>query len=255
MTLSVAVRRRLGAFTLDMAFDGPADGVTMLFGPSGAGKSATLAAVAGLVRAEHASVTLDGIRLGDLPAERRGIGFVHQQAHLFPHLSVAANLRYGWRRAAGPRRIDRDAVVEVLAIGHLLDRVPRALSGGERQRVAIGRALLAQPRLLLLDEPVSALDAARRGEVLDFIAALKTRFGLPMLYVTHNADEARALGDHLVRIADGRVIGQGPPAAMLPDDRAVTGEALAPGRARIGGAEVAIPGLDAPAGAPVRVSW
>ncbi len=260
MSLSVAVRRRLAGFTLDIALEGPADGVTVLFGPSGAGKSATLAVVAGLARAEAARVALGDRVLTDsatgrhVPPERRRIGFVQQQAHLFPHLSVERNLRYGWTRAEGERRIGWDAVVEVLAIGHLLHRLPRALSGGERQRVALGRALLAQPDLLLLDEPVSALDAGLRGEVLAFIAALRARFGLPMLYVTHSAEEARALGDHLVLIDQGRVTGQGTPAAMLPGG-VVMGAALGAGRASVGGVEVAIPGLDAPPGTPVRVSW
>jgi len=262
--IRVAARQRLGDFTLDVAFDGPADGVTVLFGPSGAGKSATLAVVAGLARADRAVVAVGERVLTDtdarvfVPPERRRIGIVHQEARLFPHRSVRANLRYGWTRApganGGERRIGWDEAIEVLAIGHLLDRHPRDLSGGERQRVAIGRALLSQPALLLLDEPVSALDAGRRAEVLGFVAALKRRFGLPMLYVTHSADEARLLGDRLVRIEDGRVVGQGTPAAMMPE-RVVMGEALGGGRVRVGDAVVEVPGVDAVAGAVVRVSW
>ncbi|MBJ6122801.1 ATP-binding cassette domain-containing protein [Sphingomonas mollis] len=261
--MRVRARHRLGDFRLDVAFTGPEDGITMLFGPSGAGKSATLAIVAGLVRADEAVVAVGNHVLTDtaariaVPAERRRIGIVHQDARLFPHLSVERNLTYGWRRAPkavpGERRIERDAVIEVLAIGHLLDRRPLDLSGGERQRVAIGRALLSQPDLLLLDEPVSALDEARRGEVLSFIAALK-RFGLPMLYVTHREDEVRLLGDHLVRIEAGRVVAEGTPAALLPGGL-VTGEAVAPGLVRIGSETIAVPGLDAPVGAVVRVSW
>ncbi|SFP50360.1 ATP-binding cassette domain-containing protein [Sphingomonas rubra] len=258
--IRVAARQRLGGFALDVAFEGPPDGVTVLFGPSGAGKSATLAVVAGIARAADALVVVGervltdtGARVFVLP-ERRRIGVVHQDARLFPHLSVARNLRYGWRRTTGERRIGWDEAIEVLAIGHLLDRSPRDLSGGERQRVAIGRALLSQPDLLLLDEPVSALDAGRRAEVLRFVAALKQRFGLPMLYVTHSEDEARLLGDHLVRIEDGRVVGQGSPAAMLPV-RQVVGEAVGPGMVRVGEAVIAVPGVDAPSGAVVRVSW
>lgn len=257
--IRVSARQRLGRFDLDVAFEGPSDGVTVLFGPSGAGKSATLAIVAGLARAEAASVAVGERVLTDtaarvfVPPERRRIGVVHQEARLFPHLSVGANLRYGWNRAGRERPIGWEPVVEVLAIGHLLARSPRDLSGGERQRVAIGRALLSQPELLLLDEPVSALDAGRRAEVLAFVAALK-RFGLPMLYVTHSADEARLLGDHLVRIEGGRVVGQGAPPEMLPE-RMVVGEALGDGRVSIGGTILAVPGLDAVAGAPVRVSW
>ncbi len=256
----VEVRRRLGAFTLDVAFEGPADGVTVLFGASGAGKSATLAVVAGLARPDAGRVMLGDRVLVDtvagvfVPAERRRIGLVHQDARLFPHLTVEANLRYGLKRAGGAGRIGRDAVVEVLAIGHLLARRPRDLSGGERQRVAIGRALLSQPELLLLDEPVSALDADRRAEVLGFIGALKTRFGLPMLYVTHSAEEARMLGDRVVRIDAGRVVAAGSPADMLPVQE-VVGRAVRAGVALIGGVEVAVPGLDAAPGAVVRVSW
>ncbi|MDP1028170.1 molybdenum ABC transporter ATP-binding protein [Sphingomonas sp. KR1UV-12] len=252
--------RQLGAFRLDLAFEGPADGVTVLFGPSGAGKSATLAVVAGLARPERGRVMLGERVLTDtatgrfVPAERRRIGLVHQDARLFPHLNVERNLRYGLTRARGERRIGWDAVVEVLAIGHLLLRSPRDLSGGERQRVAIGRALLSQPELLLLDEPVSALDAARRAEVLAFVGALKARFGLPMLYVTHAVEEARLLGDHVVMIADGLVTAQGSPAELLPE-RAVTGRAMREGVALIDGVEVAVPGLAAPEGAVVRVSW
>lgn len=258
--IRVAARQRLGRFDLDVAFEGPSDGVTMLFGPSGAGKSATLAVVAGTARAANATVVVGDRVLTDtaarvfLPAERRRIGVVHQDARLFPHLSVARNLRYGWRRAGPERRIAWDEAIEVLAIGHLLDRSPRDLSGGERQRVAIGRALLSQPALLLLDEPVSALDAGLRAEVLGFVATLKHRFGLPMLYVTHSEDEARLLGDYLVRIEGGRVVGQGPPAAMLPE-RVMLGEALGNGRLRVGDAVVTVPGVTAAAGSVVRVSW
>jgi molybdate transport system ATP-binding protein len=256
--IRVAARQRLGTFDLDVAFEGPSDGVTVLFGPSGAGKSATLAVVAGTSRATDALVVLGERVLTDgrvfVPPEQRRIGVVHQEARLFPHLSVARNLRYGWKRARGERRIGWDEAIAVLAIGHLLDRSPRDLSGGERQRVAIGRALLSQPELLLLDEPVSALDAGRRAEVLGFVAALKRRFGLPMLYVTHSEDEARLLGDHLVRFEAGRVVGQGTPAEMLPR-RELVGEALGPGMLRVGDAIVAVPGLDAPAGAVVRIGW
>lgn len=254
--IRVAARHRFGAFVLDVAFEGPGDGVTVLFGPSGAGKSATLAVVAGHVRPEAGLVAVGDHVLTDtaarvfVPPERRRIGVVHQDARLFPHLSVERNLRYGWERtpeqADGERRIGWDAVVEVLAIGHLLGRSPRDLSGGERQRVAIGRALLAQPEMLLLDEPVSALDAARRGEVLGFVAELKRRFGLPMLYVTHAEDEARALGDQVVRLEAGRVTARGAAAELLPR-RELAGEVVGPGLVRVMG--------ELPAGAEVRVRW
>lgn len=249
--IRVRARQRLGGFALDVAFEGPADGVTVLFGPSGAGKSATLAVVAGLARPEAGLVAIGARVLTDtnagvfLAPDRRRIAIVHQDARLFPHMSVARNLRYGWARTAA-RRIGWDAVVDVLAIGHLLDRSPRDLSGGERQRVAIGRALLSQPELLLLDEPVSALDARRRGEVLAFVAELKARFGLPMLYVTHSAEEARMLGDRVVRIEGGRVAGQGTPVEMLPV-REVAGTVVGPGLVRIDGSLAE--------GTVVRVGW
>ncbi|KQR84242.1 ATP-binding cassette domain-containing protein [Sphingomonas sp. Leaf343] len=236
--MRVAARQRLGAFRLDVAFEGPEDGVTVLFGPSGAGKSATLAVVAGLTRPDEGVVAVGDRVLNDtaagvfVPAERRRIGVVHQDARLFPHLSVERNLAYGWSRAKGERRIGWDAVIDVLAIRPLLGRSPRDLSGGERQRVALGRAMLSQPTLLLLDEPVSALDAARRGEVLGFVTELRRRFAMPMLYVTHSADEARTVGDHLVRIEAGRAVGEGVPGIMLPA-RDVLGEVVAPGLVRV----------------------
>ena len=257
MTLSVAVRQDLGAFTLDVAFEGPADGVTALFGPSGAGKSATLAAIAGLAQGAMGRIALGGEVWLDsvggvcVPAERRGIGLVHQDARLFPHMNVRANLLYGWRRTQAQRRIGLDAVVGALGIGHLLARRTAALSGGEAQRVAIGRALLAQPRLLLLDEPFSALDAARRAEALALVAGLK-RFGVPMVYVSHRADEVRALADHVVRIAGGRVVGTG-----LADAGAIEGRIVAQdadgAEVEIGGRRVRVPGLVGEVGARVRI--
>lgn len=220
MTLSVVVRRRLGTLALDMAFEGPDEGVTALFGPSGAGKSATLAAIGGTARDGHIRVALDGEVLTDterrafVRPERRGIGWVHQDARLFPHLPVRANLLYGKRRARVDRGIGEAEVVRVLGIEPLLPRRVADLSGGERQRVALGRALLSQPRLLLLDEPLAALDGGRKTEILDFILALKRRFALPMVYVTHSPAEVAALGDHVVRIEAGRVVEQGAPAAL-----------------------------------------
>ncbi|RDE07202.1 ATP-binding cassette domain-containing protein [Sphingomonas aracearum] len=220
MTLAVAVRRRLGALDLDVAFEGPEQGVTALFGPSGAGKSATLAAIGGVARDGSVRVALGGEVLTDtavrafVPPERRGIGWVYQDARLFPHLPVRANLLYGKRRAGIDRGIGEAEVVQVLGIEALLPRRVAELSGGERQRVALGRALLSQPRLLLLDEPLAALDGARRAEILDFIVALKARFALPMVYVTHSPAEVAALADHVVRIEGGRVVAQGAPAAL-----------------------------------------
>ncbi len=219
MTLTLALRHRLPAGELDVTFAAPGAGVTALFGPSGAGKSTVLAAVAGLLRPGFCRLTLHGATLADteagiwLPPERRRIGLVFQDAMLFPHMSVAGNLRYGLRRApGGPIRFDD--VVALLGLESLLARRPHTLSGGERQRVAIGRALLGQPRLLLLDEPLASLDAARKAEILPFLARLKTALALPMLYVTHALEEVARLADHLVLLRDLRILGSGPLEAM-----------------------------------------
>ncbi|MBL6081003.1 molybdenum ABC transporter ATP-binding protein [Belnapia sp. T18] len=218
--LEVAVRHRFPGFALEAEFGSPGAGVTALFGPSGCGKSTILAAVAGLLRPEAGRVVaggevlLDTARGVSVAPERRRCGVVFQDARLFPHLSVASNLRYGLRRA--PRGATRDAegpgfgeVVELLGLGGLLGRRPLGLSGGERQRVALGRALLARPRLLLMDEPLAALDAGRRAEVLPFLARLRDAAGLPILYVTHALDEVDALADRLVLLEAGRVLAAG----------------------------------------------
>lgn len=262
--LEVRARRRLGDFLLDVAFAGPADGVTVLIGPSGAGKSATLSVIAGALRADDARIVLGGRVLTDtatrshVPPERRRIGVVHQDARLFPHMPVARNLLYGWTRARGERRIAVDAVVDVLGIGHLLDRRTADLSGGERQRVALGRALLSQPDLMLLDEPVSALDPALRSEVLNFIVDLKRTFRLPMMYVTHSDAEARMLGDVVVRLEAGRVTAIGPARDVLPEPRLeglVVGHDAAGTTVSFAGRHVHLPRLDAPPGATVRLDW
>ncbi len=208
-TLDVAIRHRFGDVTIDIAFTAPAPGVVALFGPSGAGKSTVLSAVAGLLRADHGSVSLGAERLDSLAVERRGVGFVFQDALLFPHLSVAGNLRYGQNRARGGM-IRFEEVVALLGIGKLLDRRPRTLSGGERQRVAIGRALLAQPRLLLMDEPLASLDAPRRAEIMPFLLRIKSELAIPILYVTHALDEVLSIADTLVLLEAGRVVAAGP---------------------------------------------
>lgn len=206
MMLQVAIRHRFGDFTLDVAFAAGA-GVTALVGPSGAGKSTVLAAVAGLVRPDDGT-----IRFGDqvlsgpgvfVQAYQRRMGVVFQDARLFPHLTVTQNLAYGMRFAGVPG--DVAGTADSLGIGHLLGRRPRDLSGGERQRVALGRALLASPRMLLMDEPLAALDAARKAEILPLIAGLKGQ-GVPILYVTHSEAEVEALADRVVRLDGGRVV-------------------------------------------------
>ena len=214
--LEVALRHGFGAFTLDAGFTAAPEGVTALFGPSGCGKSTVLNAVAGLLRPREGRIALDGVTLLDtrrgimVPPERRRCGLVFQEARLFPHMSVASNLRYGLRRAprdaAGP---GFDEVLALLGIEPLLDRRPARLSGGERQRVALGRALLMRPRLLLMDEPLAALDGARRAEILPFLARLREAARLPILYVTHALDEVDALADRLVLMEAGRVLAAG----------------------------------------------
>ena len=218
--LEVAARHGFGGFALDVAFHAPG-GVTALFGASGSGKSTVLAVVAGLLRPGAGRVALDGLALLDtaggidVPAERRRCGVVFQEARLLPHLSVETNLRYGARRAprdaAGP---GFGEVVDLLGIAPLLRRRPRALSGGERQRVALGRALLSRPRLLLMDEPLAALDAPRKAEILPFLERLRDVSGLPILYVTHALDEVDRLADTLVLLEAGRVLAAGPLEAL-----------------------------------------
>ena len=217
---SIRARHAFGPFGLDVAIDAP-PGVTALFGPSGSGKSTILAILAGLLRpgagrvdvAGH--VLLDTAAGIDIPPERRRCGVVFQDAKLFPHLSVETNLRYGLRRAPsaapGP---EFDEIVDLLGIAPLLARRPRLLSGGERQRVALGRALLARPRLLLMDEPLAGLDTPRRLEILPYLERLRDAAGLPILYVTHALDEVDRLADTLVLIEHGRVLAAGPPEAL-----------------------------------------
>lgn len=276
--LSVRIEKRLGGFALDAAFEGAPAGVTALFGVSGAGKSATLAAIAGSSRPDHGRIALgervlfDSEARIDLPMERRAVGWVFQDARLFPHLSVEANLRYGLKRAgARPVVAGLDEVASVLGIGHLLARRPRDLSGGERQRVAVGRALLSQPRLLLMDEPLAALDAPRKAEILPFLERLKTAFALPILYVTHSLGEVTRLADRLVVIEAGRVAVQGPVAEVLsrPDlpllsaradagaalEARVSGHDAGRGLSRLaaGEVELIVPLLTKAVGQPIRV--
>ena len=213
----VRLRHRFGTgFTLDAGFTAPAEGVTAIFGASGCGKSTVLLAIAGLLRPDEGRVALDGTVLLDtaagiaLPPEARRCATVFQDSRLFPHMSVANNLRYGLRRAPlGAEGPGFEEVVALLGLGHLLGRRPPGLSGGERQRVALGRALLARPRLLLMDEPLAALDAPRRAEVLPFLSRLCAAARLPILYVTHALEEVDALASRLVLLDDGRTLVEG----------------------------------------------
>jgi molybdate transport system ATP-binding protein len=224
--LEVDVTIARGAFRLEARFAAPTPGVVAVFGPSGAGKSTLVNAIAGLLSGVAGQVRLDGSTWlesaahVDLPTERRGIGYVFQDARLFPHLDVRGNLRYGERRApAASHFAVRDEIVALLGLEPLLSRRVHQLSGGERQRVALGRALLAQPRLLLLDEPLAAIDGARRDEVLPYLESLRDRFAIPMLYVSHQYDEVLRLATHIVLLAGGRVLASDTPARLSTDPR------------------------------------
>jgi molybdate transport system ATP-binding protein len=214
--LEIGIRHKQGSFHLSVFFQGAESGVTALFGPSGAGKTSVVNMVAGLMRPDAGRIAINGqclfdsARGIDLPPEKRRIGYVFQDGRLLPHLSVGSNLVYGMRRTpAGRRFVQYDPVVELLGIGHLLQRRPAKLSGGEKQRVAIGRALLTSPALLLMDEPLASLDAARKDEVLPFITQLGREFAIPVLYVSHALDEIIALATHLVMLENGRVLAAG----------------------------------------------
>jgi molybdate transport system ATP-binding protein len=219
MSLSIAINHRFPSIQIDIAFEVPSPGVTALFGPSGSGKSTIVNVAAGLLRPDTCRVEVDGTVLADtnsatwLTPERRRVGLVFQDARLFPHMSVATNLRFGLRRVA-PGAVRFDEIVDLLGIGGLMSRRPYTLSGGERQRVAIGRALLAQPHLLLMDEPLASLDTPRKAEILPFLTRLKTTLRLPILYVTHSLDEVARLADSLVLIDAGHVAGFGPVSAV-----------------------------------------
>ncbi|MGL5168527.1 MAG: molybdenum ABC transporter ATP-binding protein [Afipia sp.] len=213
--LSVNVEKQLGDFKLEASFT--SNGlVTGLFGNSGAGKTSIINMIAGLVAPDRGRISLDGEDLDDtasglhVPPHRRRIGYVFQDARLFPHLSVQQNLDYGRRM----NRLDPDAAaekhtVDLLDIGHLLDRRPGQLSGGERQRVALGRALLAKPRLLLLDEPLGALDDERKAEILPYFVRLRDEASVPMVLVSHDAGEMRQLATNVVMLKRGKVVASG----------------------------------------------
>jgi len=215
-------RLPLGAFMLDAAFTAPGIGITALFGPSGAGKTALLRCIAGLARAPHGRVRVgaecwqDEPRHDFVPTHQRAIGYVFQEASLFAHLSVRANLEYGMRRvAAGDRRVAFDQAVELLGVSSLLARSPDHLSGGERQRVAIARALLTSPRLLLLDEPLSALDDASKADILPYLERLHRELSIPALYVSHSLDEVARVADYMVLMEHGKVRAHGPFSELL----------------------------------------
>jgi molybdate transport system ATP-binding protein len=213
--LIIDVKKRLGDFSLNASFEG-ASGITALFGPSGSGKTSIIGMVAGLMKPDSGRIAIDGEVLFDSangidePAHKRRVGYVFQDGRLFPHLSVASNLDYG-RWMSGAHRDEKQVkqITGLLDIAHLLRRHPGALSGGERQRVALGRALLMKPRLLLLDEPLASLDAARKSEILPYFVRLRDEIKLPMVYVSHDGNEVRALANRIIMIEAGRVAATG----------------------------------------------
>ncbi|MFI8582329.1 molybdenum ABC transporter ATP-binding protein [Ectopseudomonas khazarica] len=249
-------------FRLDVDLDLPSRGVSALFGHSGSGKTSCLRCFAGLDRPREGYLQVAGERWQDsasgnfLPAHRRAIGYVFQDANLFPHLSVRGNLEFGQRRiAARERKVALDQALELLGIGHLLERLPSALSGGERQRVGIARALVTSPRLLLMDEPLASLDLKRKQEVLPYLERLHEELDIPVIYVSHAPDEVARLADHLVLLEDGQVRASGPlkelllrtdlPFASEDDAEAVIDGQASAYDARYGLVELCLPGSEA----------
>jgi molybdate transport system ATP-binding protein len=279
MSQAIAARFVLdyGAFELDVDLSLPGSGVSVLFGPSGSGKTTFLRCIAGLERPQQGYLEVNGKIWQDserglfLPAHRRTIGYVFQQANLFPHLKVYGNLCFGLKRI-GKKAADSglDRIIVLLGIGHLLDRMPARLSGGERQRVAIARALVMNPDILLMDEPLAALDYQRKEEILPYLIRLHQMLEIPVVYVTHAQQEVAKLADHLVILREGRVLAAGPLAETLSridlpqteDDRAamIWGGRIAAHedeyhltRVDCDGLALSMPQIDAAVGAPVRV--
>ena len=221
MTLAIDIRHRLGTFLLDAQFE-TGGGLVALFGRSGSGKTSIINIIAGLVRPEHGRVTIGDVVLVDMargifvPRHQRRIGYVFQEGRLFPHLTVRQNLLYGrWFAPQAEDGEDLDRVADLLGIGSLLDRRPGRLSGGEKQRVAIGRALLAHPRLLLMDEPLASLDEARKAEILPYIERLRDQSRIPIVYVSHSIAEVARLASNVVLLSEGRVAAVGPTSEIM----------------------------------------
>ena len=219
-TIAARFRLERTGFSLDVDIKLPGRGVSALFGPSGAGKTTLLRCIAGLERAPDGYLALNGEvwQQGSafVPTHRRPLGYIFQEASLFPHLSVRRNLEYGMSRiAGGARRVSLDSAIEMLGIGHLLERMPDRLSGGERQRVSIARALAVSPRILLMDEPLAALDLARKQEILPYLERLHDELEIPVVYVSHSPDEVARLADYMVLMEEGKAVASGPLKEML----------------------------------------
>ena len=277
MTLLVDVRHRLGSFELDAAFE-TSGRLVALFGPSGSGKTSLVNLIGGLLRPSEGRIIVDGRALVDvaagtfIPRHKRRIGYVFQDARLFPHMTVSRNLRYGrWFAPSGEHYADFGRVVELLGIGQLLDRRPSLLSGGEKQRVAIGRALLASPKLILMDEPLASLDDARKSEIMPYIERLRDETKIPIVYVSHSVAEVARLATDIVVLAGGKVTASGPTSEilqrldLLPEEERGEGgavlemevaghdEAFGMSVLKSAAGEIRVTGFDVPVGATVRV--
>jgi molybdate transport system ATP-binding protein len=240
MTLSVSLQHKFEGLNLDVGFEAP-NGITVLFGRSGSGKSTVVNAVAGLFRPDAASISIDGRVLHEsaqgifCPPHKRGVGYIFQDHRLFPHLNVAQNLRYGQRGQKGQQRQEAaqafEMICDLLGLTDLLSRRPIGLSGGEAQRVSIGRALLAQPKILLADEPLAALDEGRKSEIMPYFERIRDEMDVPILYVSHSASEVARLATTVVALEKGRVVRQGPALDVLADPQISPAGAAAVGAA------------------------
>jgi molybdate transport system ATP-binding protein len=220
MSLLVDVSHAQGSFTLDLGFESKGR-ITAVFGASGSGKTTLVNVIAGLIRPQRARVVIGGAVLTDtdkaiaVPPHRRRIGYVFQDARLFPHMTVAGNLGFGaWFTPRSERYASRAQILELLGIGHLMARRPRDLSGGEKQRVAIGRALLSSPRLLLMDEPLASLDQKRKDEIMPYLERLRDETGIPIVYVSHSVAEVMRLASDIAVLSEGRLLAFGPAAEI-----------------------------------------
>jgi len=277
MSLSIDVRHRLGSFELEAAF-ASAGGITAVFGASGCGKTSLVNIIAGLIRPDFArisvgdTVLVDTARGIDVPPHQRRIGYVFQEARLFPHMTVESNLAYGeWFTPKAQRYAARTQILDLLGIAHLLKRRPRDLSGGEKQRVAIGRALLASPRLLLMDEPLASLDAARKAEIMPYLERLRDEVKIPIVYVSHSVAEVMRLATDVAVLSQGKLAAFGPAAEiaqrldLVPDDEREEGGVIIDmqvaahdagfdlTRLASGAGDIYVPGRLGPDGTPARV--